>query len=334
MIEKYNNLKSSSAVAIRPFVEYGSSNMGLEKYDMVVFEGIFHEEPIIYLENNGVMRFITGLNEFAPEVKVLPPDEKEAVVKQIREIVVEIEKEIATNILDPKDEKFWDKVKIVRPDNHEFWNKIILRLGNEPLYLNPQTDIYDLIKLKAIEAGGFSLVAPSLEVARKSQNNYKFYLDKATETLAIKTEIKKLRNKALEELNTLLYKHSNKLFYVAKILDPDSPQYKKSTPIDILFNNMDEYINGNLTEKDKKKAASKFLEIAGLNMENLKLRSAVKDATYYKIVAMRGDGFIYHMKTGTAIGKNPSDIIEFLKNPINEDVMNSILKEVDEYWNL
>ena len=42
-------------------------------------------------------------------------------------------------------------------------------MGNSPIYLDPVNDIYDLIKLKAIEAGGFSLIATSLEdVMRKS----------------------------------------------------------------------------------------------------------------------------------------------------------------------
>ena len=56
---------------------------------------------------------------------------------------------------------FWNKVKLLQPNNAEFWNKITIGCGNEPLYLNP-VDPYDRIKLYAIEAGGFSIVDKKL----------------------------------------------------------------------------------------------------------------------------------------------------------------------------
>ena len=137
-----------------------------------------------------------------------------------------------------------------------------------------------MIKLKAIEAGGFSVVAKSLEEARSSAIPFKFYLDRYEETASIRTEVKKMRNKALAELQKLFDKNSNKLFYVCKVVDPNSTQYKKSTPLDILYDNMDKYINGETVDKDKRKTAQRFLEVVSLDMETLKLRSMVKDANF------------------------------------------------------
>ena len=39
-------------------------------------DGVFHQESLACLEMNGVKRYVTGLNEFAPDVKMLPPKEK------------------------------------------------------------------------------------------------------------------------------------------------------------------------------------------------------------------------------------------------------------------
>jgi hypothetical protein len=332
MIEKHNSLKRGATVSIRPFVNSSIDNMGLERYEMALFENCFHEEPIICLEYNGIKRYITGLNEFAPELKDLPEDEREAAIKQIRVTVAQLEKELASNIIAIDDAEFWNKVKLLRPDNDQFWEKIVLRLGNEPLFLDPAKDPYDLIKMKAIEAGGFSLIAKSLEQARHSTIT-KFYLDKFEETASIKTEVKKLRNKALAELQKLYDKNQNKLFYVCKIVDPNSTQYRKSTPHDVMYDNMDKYINGETVEKDKKKTAQRFLDTASLDMESLKLRAMVKDASYYKLIATRGDGFIYHMKSATMIGKNPSDVVEYLKNPLNEEILADLLRSVEGFWN-
>ena len=332
MVEKYPQNKKST-IAVRPFFEPNVSNMGLEKYGLSLFDGAFHEEQLACLEINGIKRYLTGLNEFAPEIKALSPEEADAKVKQIRMVVSQLEKELAANIIDPKDEQFWNKVKLLKPDNDEFWSRIKIACGNEPLFLEPDKDPYDLIKLYAIEAGGFSIVAKSFEEARRMPTPPKFYLDKLEDTVSTKTEVKKLRNKALAELQKLFDKNTNKLFYVAKVVDLNSTQYKKSTPTDVLYDNMDKYINGETVETNKKKTAERFLEVVDLDMETLKLRAMVKDATYHKYIAPRGDGFIYHMQSGTMLGKTPTDVVEYLKNPLNDQILLDIQQKVEKTWN-
>jgi uncharacterized coiled-coil protein SlyX len=331
MVEKYPQNKRSS-IAIRPFFDPLVDNMGLQKYGLSLFDGAFHEEPIACLEINGIKRYLTGLNEFAPDIKDLSIDEQEAKIKQIRAIVAQLEKELASNVVDPTDEQFWNKVKLLKPDNNEFWDKIKIRCGNEPVYLEPDKDPYDLIRLYAIDAGGFSIVAKSLEEARRMPVPPKFYLDKLEETASIQTEVKKLRNKALAELQKLFDKNQNKLLYVAKVLDANSAQYKKSTPNDVIYDNMDKYINGDLVEKDKRKTAQRFLDAANLDMETLKIRSIVKDSNYFKFIAPKSDGFIYHMQTTTMLGRTPSDVVEYLKNPLNEEILIDLTKKVEKYW--
>ena len=166
-------------VSIKPIVNPDSDNMGLQNYNLSLFPGTFQEEQLACLEKNGVKRYITGLNEFAPEVKnIKDPEQKAAVIKDIRMTVAQLERELAANHLDPDSPDFWKEVKLLRPDNDEFWEKISVRCGNEPLFLNPKNDPFDLIKLKAIEAGGFSIVAKSWEDAQNMAKPPKFYLDK------------------------------------------------------------------------------------------------------------------------------------------------------------
>lgn len=331
IVEGYPQNKKSS-IAIRPYFENTKSNMGLEKYGLSLFDNTFHEEQLACLEMNGIKRYVTGLNEFSPDVKNLDDEEQEAKVKQIRVIVSQLEKELAANVVKPDDPEFWNKIKLLKPDNDDFWGRIKIACGNEPLFLEPDKDPYDLIKLIAIENGGFSIVAKSYEAARKMATPPKFYLDKLENTISTKTEYKKLRNKALSELQKLFDKNTNKLFYVAKIVDTNSSQYKKSTPTDVMYDNMDKYINGETVDTNKKRTAEKFLEIAGLDMETLKIRAIVKDASYIKAIATRGDGFIYHLESGSVLGKTPSDVLEFLKNPLNEQILIDVQGKVEKTW--
>lgn len=332
IVEKYPQNKRST-IAIRPYFDPNIDNMGLQKYGLSLFDGAFHEEQLACLEINGIKRYLTGLNEFAPEVKELPIEEQEAKIKEIRRIISFLEKALGANVVDPDDDQFWNKIKLLKPDNSDLWDKIKIRVGNEPVYLEPEKDPYDLIRLYAIEAGGFSMIAKSLEDARRKPKQTKFYLDKLEESASTKTETKKLKNKALSELQKLFDKNQNKLFYVAKVLDPGGAQYKKSTPNDIIYDNMDKFISGELSEKNSKKAAQRFIDATSLDMEALKIRALVKDANFYKFIATKADGFIYHMSSSTMLGRTATDVAEYLKNPLNEEILIDITKKVEKYWN-
>lgn len=330
-MSKAPNLKTK--IAIRPFFDANMQNLGLEKYGLSMYDGVKHYEQLACLENNGVVRYITGLNEFAPEIKLIKdPEEKKAKVMQIRTAVAELEKELAANVLDIEDEKFWNNVKLLRPDNAEFWNKITIACGNDPVYLD-MADPYDRIRFYSIEAGGFSIVAKSFDDARSKSVPPKFYLDKEEETVMYRTEYKKMRNKALSEMQKLYDKNSTKLFYIAKVVDINSTQYKFSTPKDVIYENMDRHINGEGGESNKERAAKSFLDAVAMDMETLKIKSIVRDSVFFKYIVNKADGFIYHNKSGGVLGRNVSDVVEFLKNPLNDDVLQDLAKSVEKYWN-
>ena len=332
MVETGNGTVKQTAIAVRPFFDASASNMGLEDYGMSLFDGVQHHEQVACLENNGVVRYITGLNEFAPEIKLLNAEDRDARVKEIGNAIAELEKELAANVLDVEDVQFWNKVKLLKPDNHDFWNRISIACGNEPVFLDPR-DPYDRIKLFAIEAGGFSIVSKSFEDARSRPVAPKFYLDKTEETVSTRTEYKKMRNKALSELQKLFDKNSTKLFYIAKVVDINSTQYKKSTPNDVIYENMDNFINGIGGETNLERAAKSFIDTASMDMETLKIKSIVRDSIFFKYIINKADGYIYHTKSSAMLGRNVSDVVEHLKNPLNEDILKDLNQSVEKYWN-
>jgi hypothetical protein len=330
MVETRDTKRSS--ISIRPYFDKSVSNMGLEDYGLSLFDGALHTEQLACIERNGVIQYITGLNEFAPEIKLLPLEQREAKIREIRLAVAELERDLAANVIEIESPTFWNDVKLLRPDNSEFWNKIFISCGNEPVFLDPK-DPFDRIKLYALEAGGFSIVARSYDEARSKAIPPKFYLDKTQETAGAKTEVKKLKNKALAELQKLFDKNSTKLFYIAKAVDVASVQYKKHTPNDVIYDNMDRHINGEGTEGNKERAAQGFLDAAAMDMETLKIKAIVKDSIYFKYIINKSDGHIYHVQSGAMLGRNTFDVIEYLKNPLNEDILKDLNSKVEKLWN-
>jgi hypothetical protein len=96
---------------------------------------------------------------------------------------------------------------------------------------------------------------------------------------------------------------------------------------------MDNYINGFGPESSKKKAASQFLEVSKLDMEELKIRALIKDALYYRFITTKAGGWIEPIDSGIKLGKTPSECLQFLKNPENEESLMSLLEKVEPYWN-
>lgn len=327
-------IKGYKKVSIRPYFDPAVENMGLENYGFSLHDGVYHTEQLACLEKNGIKRYVSGLNEFAPEVKGIKDKEvREAKILEIRKVVAELEMVFAANVIEPDAKDFWNQVKLLRPDNDEFWSQIEIKAGNDIIFMDPATDPYDLVKLYAIDAGGFCIIASSLGEAQKMAKPPKFYLDRFEETVTTKNSLRKIRNKALSKLQELFDKDSTKLLYIAKVIDPGSPQFKKSTSHDTLYEVMDNYINGLSHERDKKFAAEHFMDIAKQSVGDLKLRAMVKDATFYKVLSPKADGYIYHMPSSSMVGKNIADVVEYLKNPLNEDVLISIQETVEAEWN-
>lgn len=328
MIEKYQQTKNQN-ISIRPYVT-DAENMGLENYSMSLYDNVYHEEQLTCLDVNGVRRYITGLNEFAPEIKLLPNAQKKARVKQIRTAVAELEKELAQNVVKVNDPEFWNKIKLLRPNNDEFWSKISIRVGNDPMFLDPKKDPYDLIKIFAIEAGGFSIVAKNLETA-KLGSKYKFYLDNFKQTVDTRTKPSKIRNRALAALQTMYDSNPTKLRYVAKVVETNSLQYNNATPNDVVYENMDAYIHGQGSENSRIRSAQTFLDSSNRTLEELKLAAILKDAKMYKIIIDKPDGFIYTDKN-ERLGRNMEDVLQYIASPLNDEVLMYIMNKVEHQW--
>jgi len=332
MSQKLEKLENLGKVSIKVFTDPNQENMGLEKYNYVVFPNTFQVETLAAIEQNGKSRYLTGLNEFAPEIKLIQdPDKRKAVIKDIRETIVLLEKERAFNFLDPEDKDFWSKVEMFTPGNSEIWSKIFLKLGNNDQFLNPKENLDDLILVKAIENGGFSLVAASFEEAKMTKK--KWYLDRQIDTFASKTTVTKLRNKALAILQNLSDNEPRKLLYIAKNIDANSSQYTNKTLPDLIYENMDKYINGLGYDADKKRCANLFLEYSSLSIEDLKIKAIIKDASFFKYIISKPDGMLHEVEKNVMLGRNVADVLEFLKNPLNEEILEALMLKVEDYWN-
>jgi hypothetical protein len=314
-----------------PYLDGKSSNFGLAEYKEVIAPTAVRTEYLACLEVNGVPRYLTGLDEYAPEVqRIEDKKKKDAVIKEIREKVAFLERALIANPIDIKDEKFWEKVKVVHPTNYKFWEGIYIAVSNEPLFLD-YDDPNQLILLCAIKAGGFSDIASSFDDARMSPISPKFYLDEETSTAMAKNEVTRLKNKAKASLEDLMAAGGKKLFFVTKNIDSNSYRYTNATSSDVMYAFLDEYIDGK-GQFNAKQASINFNKALEMSQEDLMLRAVIADASFHKIINRKADQRLYHHKSDTMVGGNVEDVVEYLKNPLNSKVADQLIKEVELRW--
>lgn len=356
--KKREVFSSKGNISIRPYVS-GEPNMGLEVHGEALFPGTYQIDRIGLEERNGILTYLTGLNEFAQEVQSIPnQEEREAKIRQIRRTIAYLENTANANFTVSKEtcmegygtpqDTFWKNVTLFKssgPSSYgpkgdripTYWDGIELTLDNIGRELN-LTDPVDLVIYHAIQASGMGMVAPSLEAAMAGNAKYNFYLHMPEQVSAIRVEPKRLKAKALGYLETMSNSEPVKLFYITKLISEQASQYHRGgqaeTPLNQLYDDTYNFIDGK-TRESSVKGVEKFLALYDKSMDELKIRVIVKDATELRFLAPRGDGQIYYIKDSVALGKNIEDVVASLKNPLNQGrdgVWQSLLRDIENEW--
>jgi len=331
--EMKDTYRDVGTIAVRPYVNANKENMGLEKYNYVLFPGTYQMEDMACVVFRGKMRYLNGLDEFASSVQAISNKERKAAkILQIRTIVAQLEDEKTFNHISVDDKDFWNKVETFRPDNSEIWGNMSLKCSNEPLFLDPIKNTEHLLTLLAIENGGYPGIAKSFEDAKTGPRDKKWYLDKQSDTVGTRTTSSKVKNQALSVLEELSEENPRKLLFIAKLTDANSMQYNYGTLSSVIYDNMDMFITGQGAESNIKRSANLFLSYSEMGMGELKIRSLIKDASFYKDIITKGDGLIYTKSDNTMLGRNTSEVYEYLVNPLNESVLDALMLKVETTW--
>ena len=104
----YNRFNSLGTISIKPLVDNSNPNtLGLNDHGLAIFPSTQQREQITAYESNGIVRYASGLDEFAPEIQEITDQRiKEQKIKDIRIMVSYLERVIGRNHVDVNDEDF------------------------------------------------------------------------------------------------------------------------------------------------------------------------------------------------------------------------------------
>lgn len=303
-------------ISIEAYVDPNIPNNGYEKYGFATAPNTELTEYISIDENK---RAVTGLDVNALSISYIEDEEtREAKISEINEIITRLEKVVGKGKLSA--------------DNLDYWSNFVLKVQDQR-YLDLKKPADEII-YHAIRAGGFSEVARTYDEARNENKIFKFYLKRDDEEAAVKTQHKKIVAKAKGLLVDLLESDTNKLFLMSKILLSTSNEFKRSTVPDIIYNTFEGFIDGLIAKDNKQETPKQFLDAAKLDKEDLTVQALVNDAVYNRVIIQESsDNYFYNKLTQTRYGKNLKEVINYLKNPINQAELDNVTERVEKKWN-
>lgn len=299
-----------SAISIEPYFDPEIPNMGFEKYGLSTAPG---SEVTEYISKDRNGRYITGLDENSPTVMYMEDlDEKKARLKEIKEVVIRLESIFGKNSLEALNDTLWGEFNIKLDYTGKSLDKT-----------NPKDELLYF----AIKAGGFEAIAPSIEKAK--EGDYKFYLRQMEHDSDLKVERVKMINKAKAALTDLDETDSQKMLLVAKSVLAPNNEFTDKTPKSIIYDKLDQFIDGKIVKDNKKATVRHFLEAYKKSLNTLTIEALVKDALYFSFIVREGDGNFYNKQTEVRLGKTEKDIIKYLESPINQVEFENIKDRVD-----
>lgn len=304
-----------NAISIEPYFDPEVPNMGFEKYGLSTAPGSETTE-FISQDRNG--RYITGLDLDSPTIMYMEDlEEKKAIEKEIKEVVERLERIHGTGSLDARTGAIWKDFQL----HLSYTGKSLDR-----------KDPKDELIYYAIKAGGFTSVAPSLEVAKGG--SYKFYLRQIEKDSDLKVERSKLINKAKAALTDLDESDSYKMLLVAKIVLAPNNEFSEKTPKSVIYDKLDQFIDGKIVKDNKKATVKQFLDAYKRTIESLFMESIVRDSLYFNFITREADSYYYNKQTESRLGKNEKEIIKHISAPINELEFENLKTRVEAKFNV
>jgi len=353
-VPKVAGIKRFSGVSILPYVANVPADTGMRAYGMVMHDGVVHADAPYFAVESNLQTYTTGLNEAGPEVTSIKDlSLRDAKIKEIRKFIKKCEEELAGNfgisdeMLEHKKE-FYDNVKTFKsvfPAEYtddgngikrlttRYWDKLTIELRNEGYTLNV-SNTEDRLRQYIIEAGGYGMIAPNLEAAKKGTQL--FYLDKVSETSVEDAKILIDRDEAGALLRDMYKDQRTKLFYVTKMLSSYPLQWKtgtNGTSEALMYTECTNFMDGKGTEPRKKEAIKRFLSLAEMHPDDLKIHCYVNDGLRLGLLSTGTDGTITHTPSSVVLGRGINNVFAYLKaGGENEPIYIALANACEEEW--
>ena len=271
------------------------------------------------------VRFVTGLSEQDILANNSLTDEEKTVYIKVAETAREkVLKAYGEDALDFTNTTFWSG------------SRVTLRITNT-IFSNVFDDenVEDLIFKMQVIGGGYSSIAPTLEIAERTGK--KFYLTGEDEFTEKNYEEEfGVKRKAIAALDTLLeQKGIDALLYLTWNTLESNSGFTKNTSKQVFEKTLMEFIEGKHVKTGKKDCAKKFYDtfVEWKNNKEGVIGKAIINAAYFFGFIYLDDGKFKTTKRMTQLGSTLEESLKILMKPEHQNEFLDIKKDVDDKLN-
>lgn len=271
------------------------------------------------------VRFRTGLNEEDILANtMLLDEEKEVYVKVAENAKERVIKAFGKEAIDPTNETFWSGERAVLKITNTTFSNIF-----------DDENVEDLIFKMQIIGGGYTSVAPTLEIAERTGK--KFYLTGENEFTEKNYEEEfGVKRKAIAALDTLLeQKGIDALLYLTWNTVGSNNGFTKNTSKQVFEKTLMEFIEGKHVKTGKKDYAKKFYDnyVEWKNNKEGVIAKAVINAAYHFGELYMDNGKFKTSKRMTQLGSTLEESLKILMKPEHQNEFVDIRKVVEDKLN-
>lgn len=271
------------------------------------------------------VRYITGLNE--QDIKantLLTDDEKKVYIGVVEGAIEKVKKAYGEAALDPTNPIFWSGPRVTLKINNNTFSNVF-----------DDDNVEDLIFKMQVIAGGYSLIAPTLEIAERSGK--KFYLTSEDDFIENNYEEEYgVKRKAIAALNELLEgKGIDTLLYLTWNTVDSNNGFTKNTSKQVFEKVLMEFIEGKHVKSGKKECAKKFYDnyVEWKNNKEATIGKAVIKAAYHFGMLYQDEGKFKTSKRMTILGSTLEESLKILNKPEHQNEFIELRKSVEEKLN-
>lgn len=178
-------------------------------------------------------------------------------------------------------------------------------------------DAFDLHILKA--NGGMGIVAINEAVLEESPvDTFKFVVKDENQEVEERVKFKETKLQAFSELSKMKETNNKRLLTVAKYILGVTVGVGDN--MSIAFDKLHDFIESNYRN------AKQFSDALKIDPEYLKTVVAIRDAIYRNIIRNQNGQYVVYA-TQTPLGRNEEEVIRFLTDPKNQDILGLGLKD-------
>lgn len=283
------------------------------------------EDLVSVLIAKDKVKFKTGLDEQdVISNRDLTDDEKEVYRKLVETAREKVVKTYGADALDFTNQSFWGTERTSLKITNTIFSNVF-----------DDEDVDDLIFKMGVIGGGYSTIAPTLEIAERTGK--KFYLTGEDDFIEKNYEEEYgMKRKAIGALNDLLEaKGIDALLYLTWNTVDKNNGFTKNTSKQVFEKTLMEFIEGKHVKYGKKDCAKKFYDnyVEWKNNKEGVIAKAILNAAYHFGMIYTDEGIFKTSKRLTQLASNLDDSLKILMKAEHQNEFIEIRKEVDAKLN-